>query len=106
MTLGHEGVGTVAALGAGVTAVTEGEAVTVYGPWGCGRCHQCAEGRENCCPHAPERTRPGAAAPLTDAGLTPYHAIRGSLPKLLPGSTAVVIGPGVWVISPCSCCAL
>ncbi|MFF9808078.1 NAD(P)-dependent alcohol dehydrogenase [Streptomyces coeruleorubidus] len=124
MTLGHEGVGTVAALGAGVTAVAEGEAVAVYGPWGCGRCHPCAEGKENCCPHAaglgilpPGLGSPGAlaeymlvdsprhlvplngldpvqAAPLTDAGLTPYHAIRGALPKLLPGSTAVVIGVG------------
>ncbi|MFE3032493.1 NAD(P)-dependent alcohol dehydrogenase [Streptomyces canus] len=124
MTLGHEGVGTVAAVGAGVTEVAEGEAVAVYGPWGCGRCHPCAEGRENCCPHAaglgivpPGLGRPGAlaeyllvdsprhliplngvdpvqGAPLTDAGLTPYHAIRRSLPKLLPGSTAVVIGVG------------
>ena len=32
--------------------------------------------------------------PLTDAGLTPYHAIKPSLPKLIPGSTAVVIGAG------------
>jgi propanol-preferring alcohol dehydrogenase len=31
---------------------------------------------------------------LTDAGLTPYHAIKGSLAKLGPGSTAVVIGTG------------
>jgi len=31
---------------------------------------------------------------LTDAGLTPYHAIKSSLPKLGPGSTAVVIGAG------------
>jgi propanol-preferring alcohol dehydrogenase len=31
---------------------------------------------------------------LTDAGLTPYHAIKGSLPKLGAGSTAVVIGAG------------
>ncbi|WP_215451479.1 NAD(P)-dependent alcohol dehydrogenase [Streptomyces sp. ATCC 21386] len=124
MTLGHEGVGTVAAVGAGVTAVVEGEAVAVYGPWGCGRCRKCAEGKENCCAYAaglgiapPGLGRPGAlaeymlvdsarhlvaldgvdpvqAAPLTDAGLTPYHAIRRSLPKLLPGSTAVVIGVG------------
>jgi propanol-preferring alcohol dehydrogenase len=35
-----------------------------------------------------------AAAPLTDAGLTPYHAIRRSCHKLAPGSTAVVIGVG------------
>ncbi len=34
------------------------------------------------------------AAPLTDAGLTPYHAVRRSLGKLRPGSTAVVIGVG------------
>ena len=34
------------------------------------------------------------AAPLTDAGLTPYHAVRRSWPKLPPGSTAVVIGVG------------
>jgi propanol-preferring alcohol dehydrogenase len=31
---------------------------------------------------------------LTDAGLTPYHAIKPSLPKLVPGSTVVVIGVG------------
>ncbi|OKI29316.1 hypothetical protein A6A07_24475 [Streptomyces sp. CB03911] len=30
---------------------------------------------------------PVSAVPLTDAGLTPYHAIRRSLGKLLPGST-------------------
>ena len=34
------------------------------------------------------------AAPLTDAALTPYHAVRRSWPKLVPGSTAVVIGVG------------
>lgn len=124
MTLGHEGVGIVAALGSGTTGVAEGDEVAVYGPWGCGQCRKCAEGKENCCPHAaglgimpPGLGSPGAlaeymvvdsprhlvplkgldpvqAAPLTDAGLTPYHAIRTSLPKLVPGSTAVVIGVG------------
>jgi propanol-preferring alcohol dehydrogenase len=34
------------------------------------------------------------AAPLTDAGLTPYHAVKLSLPKLTPGSSVVVIGVG------------
>ncbi|MGW2829763.1 NAD(P)-dependent alcohol dehydrogenase [Streptomyces sp. NPDC001286] len=124
MTLGHEGVGTVAAVGSGVTAVAAGDDVAVYGPWGCGHCHNCAQGKENCCPRAaglgilpPGLGSPGAlaeymlvdsprhllplngldpvqAAPLTDAGLTPYHAIGRSLPKLVPGSTAVVIGVG------------
>lgn len=37
---------------------------------------------------------PAVAAPLTDAALTPYHAIKLSLPKLTPDATAVVIGVG------------
>ncbi|MFF4836073.1 NAD(P)-dependent alcohol dehydrogenase [Streptomyces sp. NPDC001315] len=124
LTLGHEGVGTVAALGAGVTGVRKGDAVAVYGPWGCGTCAKCAEGKENYCLRAEELgirppglgapgsmaeyllvddprhlvpldgLDPVAAVPLTDAGLTPYHAIKRSLPKLVPGSTAVVIGAG------------
>ncbi|MER5177341.1 NAD(P)-dependent alcohol dehydrogenase [Streptomyces sp. NPDC002896] len=124
LTLGHEGVGTVAALGAGVTGLAEGDAVAVYGPWGCGTCAKCAEGKENYCLRAgelgifpPGLGAPGSMAeymlvddarhlvpiggldpvatvPLTDAGLTPYHAIKKSLPKLVPGSTAVVIGTG------------
>ncbi|WP_329343110.1 NAD(P)-dependent alcohol dehydrogenase [Streptomyces sp. NBC_00663] len=124
LTLGHEGVGTVAALGAGVSGVREGESVAVYGPWGCGTCAKCAEGKENYCLRAEELgirppglgapgsmaeyllvddprhlvpldgLDPVAAVPLTDAGLTPYHAIKRSLPKLVPGSTAVVIGAG------------
>ena len=48
------------------------------------------------------------AAPLTDAGLTPYHAIKRSLPLLVPGSFAVVIGAGglghmaVQILSACT----
>jgi propanol-preferring alcohol dehydrogenase len=42
----------------------------------------------------PDGLTPAAAAPLTDAGLTPYHAVRRSLGKLGPASTAVVIGVG------------
>ncbi|MFI0898324.1 NAD(P)-dependent alcohol dehydrogenase [Streptomyces sp. NPDC020983] len=124
LTLGHEGVGTVAALGPGTTGVSEGDAVAVYGPWGCGRCAKCAEGKENYCLRADELgirppglgapgaiaeyllvddprhlvpldgLDPVAAVPLTDAGLTPYHAVKRALPKLVPGSTAVVIGAG------------
>lgn len=37
---------------------------------------------------------PVAAAPLTDAALTPYHAVRRSLAKLGPTATALVIGVG------------
>lgn len=124
LTLGHEGVGTVEALGAGAEGFAVGDAVAVYGPWGCGACFMCAQGKENYCLRAdelgirpPGLGAPGAiaeymvvdsprhlvplgdldpvrAAPLTDAGLTPYHAVKRSLPKLVPGSTAVVIGTG------------
>jgi alcohol dehydrogenase, propanol-preferring len=37
---------------------------------------------------------PAAAAPLSDAGLTPYHAIAASRHVLVPGAAAVVIGVG------------
>lgn len=124
LTLGHEGAGTVAALGQGVTGLEIGEPMAVYGPWGCGLCVNCAQGKENYCLNAarlgifpPGLGAPGAIAeyllvddkrhliplgdldpvttvPLTDAGLTPYHAIKAALPTLVPGSAAVVIGTG------------
>jgi len=37
---------------------------------------------------------PVTAAPLTDAGITTYSAIKPALPHIWPGSTAVVIGVG------------
>ena len=37
---------------------------------------------------------PVSAAPLTDAALTPYHAIKRFLPQLRPNGSAVVIGVG------------
>ena len=42
----------------------------------------------------PDGLDPLHAAPLTDAGLTPYHAVRRSWGKLTPGSTVAVIGVG------------
>jgi propanol-preferring alcohol dehydrogenase len=120
-TLGHETAGTVAGLGAGVTAFAEGDAVLVYGPWGCGACPECARGAENRCPNraaggcglgfdgglaeylvvpSPRllvpigELDPVHAAPLTDAALTPYHAITTEQHRLPPGSAAVVIGIG------------
>jgi propanol-preferring alcohol dehydrogenase len=42
----------------------------------------------------PDGLEPVHAAPLTDAALTPYHAVRRSWGKLGPGATAVVIGVG------------
>ena len=42
----------------------------------------------------PDGLDPAHAAPLTDAGLTPYHAVRRSREKLTPTATALVIGVG------------
>jgi len=42
----------------------------------------------------PDGLDPVHAAPLTDAGLTSYHAVRRAWNKLMPGSTALVIGVG------------
>src|SRR4051794_719440 len=105
-TLGHENAGWVAVTGTGVTGLREGEAVDVYGAWGCGRCKPCPGSAEKACERAAElRSRGGGlggdggmaefilvpdarllvplgdldpidAAPLTHAGLTPYHAIK------------------------------
>jgi len=49
----------------------------------------------------PQGLNPVDAAPLTDAGLTPYHAIRRSWHRLAPGSAAVVIGSAGWGTWPC-----
>lgn len=120
ITLGHENAGIVSAIGAGVTAVREGDAVAVFGGWGCGRCDYCVMGSEQLCeapepgglsmrdggyaeyllvPHERHLVKlttlaPVDAAPLTDAALTPYRAIKRALPMLDPDHHALVIGVG------------
>lgn len=49
LTLGHEVAGTVIAAGPDADQSWLGEAVVVHGIWGCGRCRNCARGRENYC---------------------------------------------------------
>ncbi len=126
-TLGHENAGWIHDLGEGVDHLEVGQAVAVYGPWGCGTCVRCLAGFENYCENVaaapvpggggglgldggmaeymlipsarfllplPDGLEPTQAAPLTDAALTPYHAIRRSLPKLTADAHAVVIGVG------------
>lgn len=123
-TLGHENAGWVAQLGEGVKGYKEGDAVAVYGPWGCGHCHACQLSMENYCENWAEMgafggglgfdggmadymlvpsarllvplgsLSPAKAAPLSDAALTPYHAIKRALPSLNAESAVVVIGLG------------
>lgn len=117
--LGHENAGWVDALGPGAGGFEIGEPVAVFGGWGCGHCPVCLAGEEQLCD--PRRwvgigvaggyteqllvpaTRhlvaidgldPAEFAPLTDAALTPYRAVRKAMPRLVPGTTAVVIGVG------------
>jgi propanol-preferring alcohol dehydrogenase len=124
LTLGHEGAGTVVETGPGARRVRPGDQVAVYGAWGCGQCSVCMTGAENYCPHVVEAgvRRPGlygpgtladymlvdreehlvplegldpvAAACLTDAGLTSWHAIKPEVPLLSATSLVVVIGVG------------
>lgn len=120
VTLGHENAGRVAAVGAGVSAVREGDPVALYGGWGDGTCDYCVSGEEQLCttaqwvgasspdggyaeyllvPH--ERyliklrsLEPKLAAPMVDAALTPYRAIKRSLGFLQPDHKVLVIGVG------------
>ncbi|MFD4227512.1 NAD(P)-dependent alcohol dehydrogenase [Streptomyces sp. NPDC058545] len=123
-TLGHEVAGHIAALGPDTDGPVIGDRVVVYGPWGCGACARCAAGLENYCDrrsdlgwHGVGLGRDGGmaeyllvpsahhlvqigdlpaeqAAPLSDAGLTSYHAIAGLRHALGEGTTAAVIGVG------------
>lgn len=122
--LGHENSGWVAELGPGVEGFNLGDAYLVYGPIGCRHCRACSRGEDTYCENAatmpylgaglgrdggmaeylsvPARNLvplgdadPIAAAPLADAGLTPYHAIKKALPILSGGGrSALVIGLG------------
>ncbi len=122
-TLGHENAGWVEAMGDTVTGFKVGDAVLVYGPWGCGHCKPCQASKENYCDHQSENPFGGGlglnggmathmlvpsarllapigdldpvmAAPLTDAALTPYAAIKRSFEKLSPDAYVVVFGIG------------
>jgi propanol-preferring alcohol dehydrogenase len=122
-TLGHEIAGWIEEVGTGVTRFKRGEAVAVNPSWAsCGHCHMCRSGEENHCLYQKAIRAPGVgydgghaqyvlvpearflvpigdldpvqAAPLTDAGITTYSAIKPALPRIWPGSTAVVIGVG------------
>lgn len=96
-----------------------GSAVLVHGGWGCGECADCRAGEAQRCPTG---TAPGfqadggyaeamlvphprhlvalgtfdavRAAPLADAGVTPYRAVQRAARWLVPGSRVLVIGFG------------
>jgi propanol-preferring alcohol dehydrogenase len=118
-TLGHEIAGWAHQLGSDVDDIEVGDPFVVKSRASCGRCAHCLNGHDNYCTRyetgfgsgedgglapfiavprrclvALHRLDPRQAGPLADAGLTSYHAVKKARQKLLPGSTAVVIGAG------------
>ena len=115
---GHEGVGTVAAVGAGVTRVREGDRVGV--PWlytACGHCEHCTTGWETLCTaqqntgysvnggyaeyvladpdyvgHLPDTVPFADIAPILCAGVTVYKGLKET--EARPGQWVVVSGIG------------
>ena len=120
VTLGHEVAGWVDAVGAdAVNAPPIGDAVLVHGGWGCGACRECRAGAEQRCEGSvapgfqadggyaealivPEARHlvplgsvdPVRAAPLADAGVTPFRAVRRAERWLAPDARVLVIGCG------------
>lgn len=115
---GHEGVGEVAAVGAGVTHLKEGDRVGA--PWlhtACGRCEHCVGGFETLCDHQqmtgytvdggyaefvradanfvgllPDGLEWGPAAPVLCAGVTVYKGLKETEAK--PGQWVAISGIG------------
>src|SRR4051794_36729963 len=106
---GHEVAGDAPGLGP----------VLVYAAWGCGGGAWCRAGDEQLCPRAAEGgwgggggyagallgpspryllpldgLDPVRAAPLADAALTPFRAVRRVRERLRAGDTALVVGAG------------
>lgn len=119
ITLGHEVGGYVEKVGRCVEGVSEGDKVLVYGGWGCGNCELCLRGEEQLCNvlswlgigvdggyaeylRVPSKRYlvplrnldPAKSAPLTDAGLTAYRAVRKACEGLPVSETIVIIGVG------------
>jgi NAD+-dependent secondary alcohol dehydrogenase Adh1 len=117
--LGHENAGWVHAVGDDVTTVAVGDAVLLYPAYSCGLCVPCRRGQEVFCERheftgltrdggfadyvlvdersivpLPKGVEPADVAPHADAGITAYHAVKKLVPRLVPGSTAAVIGIG------------
>jgi propanol-preferring alcohol dehydrogenase len=116
---GHEAVGIVSQVGAGVTGVAVGDRVAAHALFSCGTCDYCRRGEEEACvqgvmrlaglgfdggyaeymrlpaDHAvplPESLSFAAAAPFCCAGLTTYAGLKNG--NLQPGQRVAVVGIG------------
>jgi len=115
---GHEGVGIVERLGAGVSTPQVGARVAIpWLGWACGECEWCIKGWETLCPNqqdtgysrdgsyaelvvasarfvvpVPDGIDPLDAAPLTCAGVTTYKAVK--VADVRPTDIVAVFGVG------------
>jgi propanol-preferring alcohol dehydrogenase len=118
LTLGHEGIGRVEALGAGVAGFAVGDRAGItFLASTCGACELCLTGRERFCPRqlnfgytvngalagyavmpapslfrVPDALPAADAAPLCCAGWTAYGALREA--ALQPGQSVALFGMG------------
>lgn len=119
LTMGHENVGVVEAVGPDVQHVSLGETYLIY-PWiGCGQCEVCHQGQENYClkPSTIGINQPGGyaesvrvphekylipiahldpirVAPLACSGLTCFSALNKFEHQRLQNKPLVIIGAG------------
>jgi len=120
LTVGHETAGFVEEIGESVQGFSKGDTIAVFGGWGCGICQSCKSGDEQLCiaPHWPGLSQndggyaeylhvpsyrflvkadgldPKNIAPLTDAGLTPYRAVKKVRHLLNPNTYTLLFGVG------------
>ncbi|QIW22866.1 NAD(P)-dependent alcohol dehydrogenase [Sulfolobus sp. S-194] len=116
--IGHENVGIIEEVGSAVDWLSKGDPVILHPYITCRHCKACRAGNDMHCPNGkfpgldgtdggyaeylktsaysaiklPKNVDPTPMAPLADAGLTAYHAVKKL--KLDPDSKVVVIGIG------------
>jgi S-(hydroxymethyl)mycothiol dehydrogenase len=98
--LGHEGAGTVAAVGAGVDGLAVGDRVVLGWHTACGGCEACARGLPRQCrkpPGAPGRLRRADGTVLTPVLRTGTYATR----TVVPAVAAVKVPPELPVEQAC-----
>ncbi|MFC5724505.1 zinc-dependent alcohol dehydrogenase family protein [Streptomyces gamaensis] len=91
---GHEFTGEVVALGAGVSAVREGDKVAVDPSLFCGACHYCAIGRGNLCENW------GAIGDTVDGAMAQYVKVPAANCHRLPENVSLAQGT---LVEPLSC---
>jgi threonine dehydrogenase-like Zn-dependent dehydrogenase len=133
--LGHEAIGTVAAVGDHVRTLRVGDRVLVSGVVGCGECGPCLSGRPNLClkgeskafgtvPDLPGGQAEAMAVPCADSfalpipegvsdeeavlltDILPTGFVGASRAAITPGSTVVVVGLGPVGVMAVQCASL